>query len=240
MPRRACSFLLPAAASCHCHCCGHHWEPPTTLSMDGRWLERDGAQALTKNGLQRRLSILQSPECAACISLAWPQSSQTSLWMPFWHPSSTHQLCVQGRTWSCSCVCFEEEGGLAGIPEARGNCPARLNLARLVTCWGLFLCRGEQGMQLAVSASVGCLVWVFSPHQQSEDIQGCQRCQGVSDTPKDHPGAGLRTHRPLVWPLPSYASGVPAPQSQPLHLMRGLAQSGELPSQPPHCLPNGP
>lgn len=115
-----------------------------------------------------------------------------------------------------------------------------LNLAGLVTRWGLFLCRGEQGMQLAVSASVGCLVWVFSPHQQSEDIQGCQRCQGVSDTPKEHPGAGLRTHRPLVWPLPSYASGVPAPQSQPLHLMRGLAQSGELPSQPPHCLPNGP
>lgn len=38
----------------------------------------------------------------------------------------------------------------------------------------------------------------------------------------------------------SHASGVPAPQSQPLCLMQGLAQSGELPSQPPHCLPNGP
>lgn len=95
-------------------------------------------------------------------------------------------------------------------------------------------------MQFTVSASVGCLVWVFSPHQKSEDIRGWQRCQGVSDTPKEHPGVGLRAHRALVWPLPSHASRVPAPQSQPLRLMRGLAQNGELPSQPPHCLPNGP
>lgn len=77
-------------------------------------------------------------------------------------------------------------------------------------------------------------------HEKSEDTGGWQRCQVLSDTPKEHPGAGLRTHRALGWPLLSHASGVPAPQPQPLGLMRGLAQSGELPSQPPHCLPNGP
>lgn len=133
-------LLLPAA-SCHCHCCGGRWEPPTTPSMDGRWLERDGAQALTKNGFKRGISsVLPAPP------------------------------------------------------------------------------------------------W----HEESEGIGGWQSCQRLSDTSKEHPGAGLRIHRTLGWPLLSRASGVPAPQSQPLCLMRGLAQSGELPSQPPHCLPNGP
>lgn len=67
-----------------------------------------------------------------------------------------------------------------------------------------------------------------------------------SQTPQGHPGAGLGAPQMPAEPLPSCALGChqvprwPCPSRTVQPAGAGLSTSGELLSQPPPCLPNGP
>lgn len=57
------------------------------------------------------------------------------------------------------------------------------------------------------TGSVGCSQWVFSTHQQSEDVQGWERCQGLSDTLEEHPGSELGAPDFQHGPCPAVLGG---------------------------------